>query len=145
MAQRSCSIEIVKRNERRCIAFLTYAGNKFVNGQSRFDSLDTKTERGFRHVFDSWLADLHKNHQAHGWNHREYGGAYTKCYVFKRSSRDVGHRLYGFLARTNDTQASQLFVIVHYAMKNQWRTDEHILAKVESIRNDPQVVDVVKS
>lgn len=139
MAQRSCSIEIVKRNERRCIAFLTYAGNKFVNGQSRFDSLDTKTERGFRHVFDSWLADLHKNHQAHG-----FSGQYRKCFVFKRRSVGNNHRLYGFLAHINEAQQRQLCVVVHYAMKNQWETDQNILSSVESIRTDSNVVRAVE-
>ena len=64
--------------------------------------------------------------------------------MFKRRSVGNNHRLYGFLAHINEAQQRQLCVVVHYAMKNQWETDQNILSSVESIRTDSNVVRAVE-
>ncbi|MEK6777750.1 MAG: hypothetical protein AABY87_12865 [bacterium] len=118
---------------RRGVAFLISRDRK-VTAKTFFDNLDrnSTTYRMLMTRFDAWRdGQPNQNSRYHGWNQSEFGGKYTKCFVFKYKAQ----RLYGFLYNPKPSDRSyQVCIVVKHAVKNKNETDETDLKNVEEIR-----------
>ncbi len=124
---------IQQHHDRRKIVFLTSVDRR-VTAKPVFDSfIGTDVERAFKTRFDAWIDNQPpKPHRYHGWNKSEFGGRYSRCFVFKNPP----HRLYGFLCHPKKTDRRfEACVLVKHAEKRRDETDEMELKTVEEIRN----------
>lgn len=139
-------IEIIigKDHLRRGIAFLISEQNenKKITAKVAFDGLDRTCENSFRTRFDAWQSGQpNKPARYHGWDKSEYKGRYTKCFVFKYRF----HRFYGFLCNPKEKNPSyQICILVRYANKKEWETDETDLKHVEEIRTNLTIQRMIK-
>jgi hypothetical protein len=123
---------------RRGLAFLIFPGNANVTAKIEFDRLKDNDKRWFKSIFDFWLDGGIRPAYFHGWDTDEFEGKYTQLFVFKQRSRK--HRFYGFLCHPKDNNLSyEQCVLVNYASKGAWETDERILRACEDVRQNPDV------
>jgi hypothetical protein len=128
-----------KEHPRRCIAFLV-SREKKIDAYNVFNEFDETTERHFRCRFDSWRDGQINKKWFHGWDKREFSGAYTRCFVFKHQS----DRFYGFLCNPKKSDPGfQVCVLVNHASKNQFDTDERELRTAEETRQILMVQEAV--
>ena len=133
-----CSFEFhvyPNHDSRRGLAFLIFPANDSVNAKTEFDGMKDKDKRWFRSLFDHWLDGKHNPAYFHRWDRDEFDGKYTNIFVFKQRSRK--HRIYGFLCNPNQqSQRYQQCVLVNYASKGEWATDERSLRLSEDVRRN---------
>ncbi|TAN44119.1 MAG: hypothetical protein EPN22_08100 [Nitrospirae bacterium] len=111
------------------------------NFYSQLKDNDT-SKRQFNSRFDNWRdGQPDKPHRYHGWNKTEFGGRYTKCFVFKYKQ----HRLYGFLCNPkDDDNRYQICILVCHAIKKDHETDKSELDYVENKRSDISIHKTIK-
>ena len=132
-----------KNHPQRGVAFLVSDEDKRFTTKDTFDKLDnTKCDKSLRTRFDYWRDGQPNKKGHHGWNKSEFGGHYTKCYVFKCDQ----NRFYGFLChpRKEDAPRYEACIIVKYAKKKEHETDESELKFVEEIRTNFDVQKTVQ-
>ena len=107
-----------------------------------FNGLREDQKRNVRSRIDHWIAGGIHDRYFHGWP--DYP-QYKECFAFKWRKGRVGHRLYGFLChpspRTNER--FQLCVLVYHAAKTQEQTDFSKLARINGLRDNPQVIRAI--
>lgn len=142
-----CSLEFHRNPKpdcRRGLAFLIFPDNEEVTARIEFDGFKDNDKRWFQSIFDLWL-DGSENRKAyfHRWDKSEFNGKYTNIFVFKH--RGHKHRLYGFLCHPNPMNSRyHQCVLVNYASKGKWETDEYSLKVCESKRCDVSVQRDIK-
>src|SRR4030042_3524380 len=100
----------------------------------------------FRTRFDYWLGGKPYEKGYHGWDHSEYNGRYTKCFVFTCKEARVAQRFYGFLCNHKPFDSRyHLCVLVRHAAKKEHETDETELKIVEELRTSLAIQRAVKN
>ncbi len=143
----SYNIEVVTPNHQwRGVAFLVSADPK-VTAKSIFDRFaktNKNIERAFGAKFDSWQSRIINDKWYHGWNKSAFGGKYVRCFVFKHRKDKDFHRFYGFLCHPKmNNPRFELCVLVVYANKKDYETDEPDLAETEKMREMPDIQNAI--
>jgi hypothetical protein len=143
MAKRPvCCIEIVrdKPSTYRGIGFLVSDDGR-VTARERFTRLTKNERRWLETSFDWWIDWVINKKRFHGWDRSEFGGKYTNCFVFKLDE----HRFYGFLCHPKsgspkpEDNKYYFCVLVTYAAKHEWNTEERFLRDCEAMHLDVSV------
>jgi hypothetical protein len=147
---RNYRLELVtpKSHGKRGVAFLISEEDRRITAKPAFDGLENTAERGLRTRFDAWVGGQPpKSHRYHGWDRSEFGGRYTKCFVFKYTAGPWGHHLYGFLCHPKAPHNAryEVCVLVSYVRKRQSDTDATDLRRVEEIRTTVAVQEAVNN
>lgn len=122
------------------------SNDRRVTAHDVFDRLSETTVRHFRTRFDAWLDWKVNPKWYHGWDSSEFGGQYTKCFVFKCKENKNQRRLYGFLCNPKISNKNyQVCVLVCHAFKNEHETDRSDLKTVEEIRTLFLVQETIKN
>lgn len=121
---------------------LPESSDSFVNVKAALDAADTGSRRGMNGSFELWIDGIDNvPHRHHGWDKSEFGGAYTRCHVFKRPE----WRIYGFKLHPVWSPRFELCVVAHSAPKHERETDEKILRRVTQLFAQVDVVKAVKA
>ena len=133
-----------EHHPKRSVCFLI-SDDKKINAKREFDKLSKKNdskEKALRSRFDWWRDNQpNKPHRYHGWDKSEFGGKFTKCFVFKANP----HRLYGFLTNPKPSdQSYQICALVCHAEKNKHESDETDLKRVEKFRTIMAIQKAIK-
>ncbi len=133
-----------ENHPKRSVAFLV-PSNERNTAKQAFNKLGRNSELMLRSRFEAWVDRIFNKKWYHGWDQSQYQGRYTNCFVFKCSERRLEHRFYGFLCNPNPKNRSyQLCVLVIYARKREWETDEGDLKTVSGIREMPNVQKAIR-
>jgi hypothetical protein len=139
-----CRIECLPHqpSTRRGVGILSFSSNRQATAKAGYHGLGEK-QKWILKAVDWWVSgNLVPKNRGHGWDKKQYGGKYVDCYVFKTSDDD---RFYGFICHPLQHDARYEFcVLVLYAVKDQWKTDEQALKICIDMKEDKSVIQALQ-